>query len=782
MSKWDPVPGAAMRLFAERLANSPTSFILLPMPDHDITSVEQAACEEALKRIGDCGRRRGTVLDLSRLGLRHLPQKIVQLTKLTELDLCHNALVTLPSEISQLPNLTRLDLSSNALATLPLELGQLTRLTVLDLSNNALAALPPELGQLAGLTRLDLSANALAALPPEFGQLAKLTRLYLSANRLGRLPPEIGRLAKLTRLYLSHNMLDALPAELGELASLTRLDLSNNRLLALPPGIGQLAKLTVCDLSNNLLAGLPGELGSLAKLTVLSLMANPLADLPDELKDLEHLEHLFLHDNPALQLAPSVLGADPRMTDPGHLAAPRFASAKAIMDFYFARKTGKARPLNEVKIVMLGRSGVGKTSIVQALRDLPFREREESTPGIALCNWTLDGSGGLPVTAHVWDCSGQEITHALHPWFFSPRNLYVVVLTGRENRDPHDASYWLRLIQTCGTDDQGHGPPVMVVLNQWNVPGARAEVDRAALRERYPFIRGFVEMDCKVKKGIPVLKAALFRELERMPWVREPFPEQWNAVRHALTATNKWTHLTDAQYRELCVEHGVTDEGQQDYLTEILHHLGSALNYRNDPRLHEAVTLQPEWLTQHVYALLHRAARQSGVFTQADVEALFYTEKEQSSRTCLIHLLERFGIVCPLQTAAGGLWLLSHALPSAPPSGLEAFRVATDANQRRFTYQNMPDGLVARVIARRYDFIEEVRAQKQLWRNGVILTRKGARALIQMEPLLRQILVTVIGPRNPRQQLAGLCQIEMRDIHAETPGLETIEESPDQGE
>ena len=743
----------------------------------DISSTAQAACAEAVQRIADCGRRRVTVLDLSRLGLTRLPPQILQLTKLTELDLSHNSLATLPPAICQLDKLTRLNLSSNPLATLPPELGQLTRLTVLDLSHNALAALPPELGQLTQLTRLDLSSNNLTALPPGLGRLARLTRLYLTHNRLAGLPPEIGRLTSLTRLYLAHNMLDLLPPEFGGLASLTRLDLSNNKLRNLPPEFGRLARLTVCDLSNNMVAGLPPEFGGLAKLTVLSLLANELAGLPDELRDLEHLESLLLHDNPALQLAPSVLGADPRATTPGALPAPRPASARAILDFYFARKTGRTRPLNEVKLVMLGRRGAGKTGIVQALRDLPFHERAESTPGIALCDWTLEGGGGLPVTVHVWDCSGQEITHALHPLFFSPRNVYVVVLTGRDDRDPQDASYWLRLIQTCGTAGHGQEPPVIVALNQWNVPGARAEVDRAALRERYPFIRGFVEMDCKTKKGIPVLKAALFRELERMPWVREPIPEGWDAVRLALTTAKPWTYLTEEQYRVLCAGHGVTDAGQQDYLTEILHHQGSALNYRHDPRLHEADTLQPEWFTRHLYALLQRAVRQAGVLTQADVDALLYADQDESARACLMRILGQFGIVCPLQAAAGAGWLVPRALPDTPPAGLEAFRDAAEASELGFTYQNEPDGLVERVIARRYDFIEEVREQKQLWRNGLILARKGARALIRMEPQHRQITISVSGPRNPRQQLAGLCQAEMREIHAEMPGLGTITET-----
>jgi internalin A len=624
--------------------------------DTDRTRVEPLASEEALKRIGECFRRRGTVLDLSGLGLAQLPPKLAQLAKLTELDLSHNHLDALPPELGQLTKLTRLDVSHNSLGSLPPGLGQLTALTHLDLSHNRLGTLPPEIGRLTSLTRLELSHNPLESLPPELGQLASLTRLDLTHGRLNALPPEIGQLTTLTRLYFSHNLLAVLPAEFGQLSSLTRLDISHNRLESLPTEIGHLDKLTVLDLSDNLLESLPPEISGLVKLRVLSLMANRLRALPESLADLEMLECLWLHGNPALELSPALLGPDPRQND-----HPRAAPAKSILDFYFARLTGKTRPLNEVKLVLLGRSGAGKTSLLNALRELPFHEREAPTEGPVLCDCTMDEGQGPSVTAHVWDFPGKEIHHALHPFFLGRGNLYVVVLSGRDHHEQNDAEYWLRLIEAHGTDDPAPGPPVIVAMNQWNVPGCRPEVDRIALRERYPFIRGFVEMDCKSKKGISVLKTALCRALDRMPWVREPIPEKWDAVRHALTdSAAQHPCLGEDAYRALCAEQGVVDEGQQNYLADILHHLGVALNYRNDPRVQETAVLQPAWFTKNLHALLLRAEKLAGLLQPADVDAVLHAEKDEAARTRLMELMVRFGMANPLP---GGGWSVPRARP-----------------------------------------------------------------------------------------------------------------------
>ena len=268
------------------------------------------------------------------------------------------------------------------------------------------------------------------------------TALDLSLLGLTTLPPEIGQLTALTELWLSDNQLTTLPPVIGQLTALTRLELNDNRLTMLPPVIGQLTALMELWLQNT-------------KLTL----------LPETLRDLPQLERLFLHGNPALNLSPSVLGADPQQE------GGAIAFAKSILDFYFSREHGQTRPLNEVKVILVGRGNAGKTCTVRALRGQPFASEEQSTPGIALCDWQMAGCAGGPVTAHVWDFAGQVITHALHQFFFSVRSVYVLVLTGRENSERADAEYWLRLIQAFGTEADGNGPPVVIALNKWEVPG-----------------------------------------------------------------------------------------------------------------------------------------------------------------------------------------------------------------------------------------------------------------------------------------------------------------------
>ncbi|MEM1185406.1 MAG: COR domain-containing protein [Planctomycetota bacterium] len=702
----------------------------------------------ALERIREAKATGSSVLDLSGLGLESVPAGLGSLTSLTELNLNDNQLSLVPAELGSLTSLRGLRLASNQLSSVPAELGSLTSLTALDLSKNQLRSVPAELGSLTSLTALDLSKNQLRSVPAELGSLTSLTTLDLSKNQLCSVPAELASLTSLLELRLYFNQLSSLPAALGSLASLRALYLFNNELSSVPAELGSLTSLKVLDLSGNKLSSIPAELGSLTSLKTLDLVGNP-----------------------QLGLSPQILRSSPR----------------AILDAYFGSLGKDSRPLNEVKLIVVGRGAAGKTSLVRALRGEPFEPEEERTSGIALSDWEMECKKS-PVTAHVWDFAGQVITHSLHQFFFSVRSVYILALTGRENSEREDAEYWLRLIRAFGTDADGNGPPVIVALNKWDVDGCQPKLDRGAIQERYPFIRGFAETDCKTERGIEKLRKALAKEVDGLPYVREKFNGTWDSVRRSLEPTpGSKSYMTFDQFRKRCAEHGVTDEDEQDSLAEVLHNLGIALNYRSfgedvgsgrHARLREATVLRPHWLTDNVYKIVRKAEAESGILDSEGVKKVLYQRvRKPEMREYLMRLMELFEIA---YAAPGvqGRWVVPQALADVQPKGVELFAKEPDATRLRYSYQALPEGLVARAIVRLHDLIEK----KKQWASGAIFEREGARALLRTEPQDRQVMLTVTGPEDARRQLAGLCRDEMRSIHAEIPGLDPTEEAQEEGE
>lgn len=773
------------------------------------------AYDEALRRIIKCKRDHWKALNLADLGLTALPPELFQLSGLTVLNLDKNRLTSLPPEVGQLSALTQLHLFDNQLNSLPPEIGQLSVLTVLVLDNNQFTSLPPEINQLSALTKLILSNNQLTSLPPEIVQLSALTELDLSDNQLTSLPPqivqlsalneiyltnnkftslpeeicqfaelqvlrlefnalttlppEIGQLLTLKELYLDNNRLTTLPQEIGQLSALKELRLSNNPFTTLPPVVGRLSALRILDLHNIPLTTLPPELGRLTALTELFLDDNQLTTLPQELSQLYALKELSLHGNHGLGLPPEVLGPtwdEVRMSD----AKP--ASPKAVLDYYFAREQQGEEPMQEVRLLMVGRGRVGKTSLLKVLRGGAFNQKEAETLGITVMALDLNCSQGT-VRAHAWDFGGQEFLHGTHQIFLSERCVYVLVLEGREGNWEVETDYWLRFIQSYGGDS-----PVIVALNKHDEHAF--SVDRFRLQERCPQIVGFVETDAFTGRDIPELRALLDQTVNGMKDVWLGVPKKWHRIKEALTAMPE-SFVCYADYQALCAREGVTEERQQDSLAETLHRLGIALNFRDHHRLRQTSVLKPQWVTEGIYGLLRYAQSQEchGVLEQAMIaKALPAKEYPPSTHEFVMELMEKFEVAFPLESADNQdpptRWLIPELLPEVQPAPFTEFR-GVNVKRLRFSYpEALPPGLLPRLIVRTHEM--SAAHPDWRWRSGVVLEWNGCQALVRLDRSQRRTTVEVLDcPPETQQSLFDLIRDELEVLHGKVPVVETLE-------
>ena len=577
-------------------------------------------------------------------------------------------------------------------------------------------------------------------------------------------PESLGQFSRLQRLDLSNTQLTMLPESLGQFSQLQRLDLSNNQLTMLPESLGQLSQLQQLDLSNNQLTILPDWIGQLIQLRMLDLTDNQLTSLPDAIQNLRSLEELFLHGNQALRLPRGVLGPWRYSV----IAQGRQAgNPSAVLDYYFGQKQA-GRPLNEMKLLLVGRGGAGKTSLSRALQGLPFNSRLKETKGITITPWPLR-LGKNQIKVHAWDFAGQVITHAAHQFFFTQQSLYILVLTGRENSERTDAEYWLRLIQAFGTDRaSGEMSPVIIALNKSK--SHPCHLDRNALREKYPFIVDFVDTDCKAGTGIPTLKQIVKKTVERLPAVRLPFPSAWWAIKEELEKKDR-DHLSYGDYRVLCARFGEPNESKQDSLAAILHALGVALNYADDVRLRDTTILNPRWVTNGLYTLLRDAARDDGTgeLHLKDVQRVLPKETPVMQRY-MVELMRRFELAFPLNEA-GDRWLVPQRLADQQPK-LTIEWQEPGITRLRYHYTALPEGLLPRFITRTYPLSEG----QPRWVNGVILEENSCRALIRADHAERLVTVVVRGEPSERRRLLGLIRSDFQKIHADIEGLNPKEE------
>ena len=616
-----------------------------------------------------------------------------------------------------------LSLLGLGLTMLPPEIGKLTALTELRLYNNHLTTLPPEIGQLTALTHIFLTRNRFATLPQQIGQLQTLRCLDLRGNQLTTLPPEVGQLTALTHLFLDNNQLTTLPPEIGQLTALRRLYLANNRLTTLPPEIGQLTALTA----------------------------------------------LYLHGNPALGLPREVMGP---AWEEVRAADLRPAKPRAILNYYFrTNDPGEATPLNEFKLILVGRGEVGKTTLVEKLVTDEFRKFKR-TPGVKITQWPMT-IGRDEVRAHVWDFGGQEIMHGTHRCFMTERAVYLVLVSRRTGMEDHDADYWLSLIRSFA----GNGAPVILLLHRWHEQ--RFELNREQLTQKYGPHLCFLETDFgeerKDEKNIPALRKAIAREAAKLPGLKAKWPVAWRSVKEDLPKAKKnWLAFSD--FQKFCTEHGVPEK-DHEALAECLHDLGLMLAYRSEPALRGFGVLNSMWVTDGIYKLINSPRLQDaqGKFKPADfAEMLPAKDYPKKLHPYLLALMQKFRLCFPLDEA-GSEYLIPELLSKEEPKLDDEFPAETSLC---FTYRYdrvLPEGLLPRFIVETHGQREAAHA----WRTGVVLQLSGCRALVRGDVQARKITVRVTGPDSAgRRRLLAITREHFDEIHCGYTALPVTELVP----
>ncbi len=530
---------------------------------------------------------------------------------------------------------------------------------------------------------------------------------------------------------------------------------------------------------------LPSEIGELSQLKYLSLDGNRLSILPVEIANLESLETLGLRGNPALGLPAELLG--PRENVSSEKSSVR--SPKQILQYYFD-VLDSGFPLQEFKLIVVGRGGAGKTSLIRRLKGEVHNPDEKETHGITITRLMFDGASGK-VKARVWDFGGQIVLHSMHEFFLTARSLYLLVLGEREDMLERDAAYWLQLIRSYADD-----APVIVALNKSQ--GRQRNFDRASLEDTYPPILGWVGTECSnpddADAGIDDLRAAITVALDRreMDSVRRKFPGKWGSIKSYLDDMPD-NFLDYHAYETICSERGEIDPQAQQWLSGDLHDLGVALNYQNDPRLRETSVLRPDWLANGIYAVLRANDRDrnlppefdkvlaiDGKVTLSTLEHIYAkaahwgmldsVDYPLEKRQFLLRLMDAFHLSYPLINEPE-THLVPTLLPVNPPDDTDE-PAGPNLVRLRYEFQVVPAPLIPWFIAKTFSLIPG----KRHWRRGAMLAYGEANGKVWTTQDERYVFVTVAGTAEDGRELLSMVRGTLRDLFRTYRGLKVVEQ------
>ena len=95
-----------------------------------------------------------------------------------------------------------------------------------------------------------------------------------------------------------------------------------------------------------------------------------------------------------------------------------------------------------VKVVLLGDSGVGKTSIINRFMTGKYSESLKPTIGAAFVtkNVVVEGHN---LELRIWDTAGQEVYRGLAPMYYRSANIAIIVYDVTNQPSYESVDYWV---------------------------------------------------------------------------------------------------------------------------------------------------------------------------------------------------------------------------------------------------------------------------------------------------------------------------------------------------
>lgn len=514
----------------------------------------------------------------------------------------------------------------------------------------------------------------------------------------------------ITSLHFWNKNLTYLPDEICLLQHLRVLKLTKNKLTQLPRNFALLTSLEELDLSDNLLAEFPESICTLPNLTILNLDKNYFRYLPESITNLKiddfYVSRWVLHNN-FIEPAPEII-----------------MNGLETIKVYFDSIRENMTSLKELKILVVGDGGAGKTQLINRLINNTFHTESDSTHGIEIKNVNIND-----IKVNVWDFGGQELMHQTHQFFLTKRSLYILVL---DSRREDNEEYWLKMIESFSGNS-----PIMIVLNKID-ESPSFELDRKHLLQKYQNIKGFYRISCKTAEGLDQFQCDLNTFLSDIELVDMKFPTTWLSVKDHVEGL-KEDFINYSDFQKICDEHHVLEPKQQKALIRILHDLGLVLNFDSDSRLQDTNVINPLWATSAVYGIINSPIiiGKTGKFKLSDLVAILdSTSYPVSKHIFIVDLMKKFNLLYELESSRE--YLIPELLPKIEPDIKLNFN---KAHQFRYKFDFFQKSIIATFIVVMNDSIHE----NTVWRNGVLLKIEECFVLVKADPEDRFIEINSIG-------------------------------------
>ncbi|EGG25213.1 RasGEF domain-containing protein [Cavenderia fasciculata] len=344
---------------------------------------------------------------------------------------------------------------------------------------------------------------------------------------------------------------------------------------------------------------------------------------------------------------------------------------KDIVAFLRELETG-ARPCLRSKIIVVGDSGVGKTSVVTAIRggksSTVSKKRSAAAaaasgdvaPGIEIDQYEFDAvfdeddRKRRTVTVSTWDITNNDVYQATNQLFASERSVHVIVWDISKTLDEANLEYWLHCVTSVAPTS-----PIILVGTHIDAYEDTSRVnlilEQAAARFQKTFqtIQAIISVSCTTGYDVDRLRSVVEDIVKQQKYLKEKVPSSFFTLEEALIEVRKKRIPPIMMWNEYIALANICnpkDTVQIQRATEFLHNIGSIV-YFNDPNstVGKMIILDVQWIINCITALITAKLTKNGIIRTSELAAIWkspsYPEHLQGA---LLAIMQAFEITYPL--------------------------------------------------------------------------------------------------------------------------------------
>lgn len=513
------------------------------------------------------------------------------------------------------------------------------------------------------------------------------------------------------------------------LSGLEHLDLSNNKLKSLPRAIGSLRNLKYLNVKKNYITELPGSMSLMVNLRELLIGHNEISEIPVVVGALE-LEKLDAEENPFMKLI------------------PRDVTPDGLIEYFKEEfKTTGLRNTVRMKVVLLGRNGVGKASLLKqlkgskkAIRHITYKSSKRTEDILEFTEFASKDSSLLPsgTNLHFVACQFSSNIHfATHQFFLSPHSMYIIVFNLLHPEEENSfIEYWLKTIHErspnsaiiiCGThsDDKKCTREYIDNVFMQILTNTQAET-------RYPNLKYLYDVSCTNGTNIRAVRKTIATITSEI--MKTKIPESYLNLEEKINALLEADPTPPILKKDSFVQVALASGVEKNKILPAIDHLSSVgtLMYIDKEKLNDKIILDSRWLVDAFIALedAKDLLEAQGILSKSKLKEI-WTEPLFPSEyhSFLLSVFEEYGAYYTLE--GGELLFFPWLLPSEPSENFKTCWVEDSSiteQIRYYAFENAPSTIfseIALLFLNNEDLVI-----LSFWMNGIVMEDKQETAKI----------------------------------------------------